>query len=294
MLKRNKALQSTSQIVLRNSVIVILVGFNIIFFVVPVIIALMGSFHQWDPIVDLYKFIGLENYQRMFTSPVFWRSMLNTAVFCFIVIFFRVLLGLGLAWVLNSTLIWSKSVFRTIFYMPTVAPMVAGAYIWKLIYHPQFGVLNQLLGTHINWLNDSLWAMPAIILMTVWKDFGYAVVIFIAGISSLPQDCFESAKIDGASGSRLFFRIALPLLKPTTLFVVVTSIISYLQTYVQVMVLTNGGPGTSTYISAFIIYQEAFERHNFGYASAISFFLLVVTAFFSYLLFRLSGKNTDY
>ena len=131
----------------------------------------------------------------------------------------------------------------------------------------------------------------AIMIMTIWKDFGYAVVMFMAGLYSLPSDAMEAARVDGASSWQTFKYLTLPLLKPMTLFVVITSIISYIQAYVQVLILTEGGPGTATYLSSYIIYNEAFVKYNFGYASAMSFVLFVITAVFTWLSFRVSGDS---
>ncbi len=290
-MRKKRPLQSKSEIVLRNIVIIFILAFNLVFLAVPVGIAFVGSFHKWNPLSGEFTFLGLENYIGVFQSRLFWTSMANTLVFCVVVIAFRVGLGISLAYAINSKLIRAKSFFRTIFYMPTVTPLVAAAFVWKFIFNPQMGLLNQLLGTQTNWLYDPRYALPAIMLMTIWKDFGYAVVLFLAALCSLPEDCLEAARIDGANAWQVFRRISFPLLKPTTLLVVVTSIISYLQTYVQVMVLTEGGPGTSTYLSSYIIYDEAFVKNNFGYASAIAFVLFILTGFFSIISFRLSGSN---
>ncbi len=156
------------------------------------------------------------------------------------------------------------------------------------MYNPQIGLINRLTGLDINWLYNGKYALGAVLLMTIWKDFGYAVVLFLSGLYSLPKDSFEAAKIDGASGWKVFRYITLPLLKPTTLFVVVTSIITYMQAYVQVMVMTEGGPGTKTYLSTYLIFTEAFEKYNFGYASAISFTMFILIAIFSVLSFKVS------
>lgn len=289
--KKNK-IQSSSQIILRNIVVVSMCIFYIVFLIVPIIIALIGSFHQWNPLSDVYKFIGIENYVEIINDGLFWKSMWNTLIFSAIVIVFRVALGLGIAYAIYSKLIKHKSFFRTVFYMPVVTPIIAVAYVWKIMYNPQIGIINNLLGLDINWLFNEKTALPAIMIMTIWKDFGYAVVMFMAGLYSLPDDCFEAAKVDGASSWQTFKSITLPLLKPMTLFVVVTSIISYIQTYVPVMVMTEGGPGTSTFLSSYIIYDEAFVKYNFGYASAISFILFVITAVLTVISFKVSSEKT--
>lgn len=293
MFGKRRPLQSKSEVVLRNIVVIFLVVNMLIFLIVPIIMAFTGSFHQWNPLNGTYKWLGIDNYIRMFQYPTFWTSMINTIVFCAVVVVFRVLLGLGIAYAINSKMTKHKTFFRTVFYMPTVTPLVAVAFVWKIMYNPQFGLIDQIFGIDINWLYNSQFALPAVMVMTIWKDFGYAVILFMSGILSLPEDCFESAHIDGANAWQTFRYITLPLLKPTMLFVVITSIISYLQAYVPVMVMTKGGPGTSTFLSSYLVYDQAFVKYNFGYASAIAFFILILTAVLTILSFRVSGKNEN-
>lgn len=293
MFEKRRTLQSKSEIIFRNTVLGIIIFFGGAFLVIPVFIALLGSFHNWNPLGGTFSFTGFDNYIRMFNDRVFYRSMVNTAIFTFIVVFFRVVIGLALAYAINSELIKYKSFYRTIFYMPTVTPLIAVAYVWRIMFNPQFGAINQFLGTNINWLFDSRFALPAIMLLTIWKDFGYAVILFMAGLNNIPEDSLEAAEIDGASRFQLFRKIILPLLKPTTTVVIVTSIISYLQSFIQVMVLTDGGPGTSTYVSSYIIYQEAFVNYNFGYASAIAFILLIITIILTVIYFKVTGVSKE-
>ena len=265
--------------------------FYTVFLLVPIGIAFAGSFHEWNPLSGIYRFNGIENYVSVFTSALFGKSMLNTLIFSVVVIFFRVGLGLAIAIAIYSNLIKHKSFFRAIYYMPVVTQMVAVAFVWKFLYNPQIGAINQILGLDINWRMNPKTALLAIMIMTIWKDFGYAVVMFMAGLYSLPSDAMEAARVDGASSWQTFKYLTLPLLKPMTLFVVITSIISYIQAYVQVLILTEGGPGTATYLSSYIIYNEAFVKYNFGYASAMSFVLFVITAVFTWLSFRVSGDS---
>lgn len=291
--RRRNPLQSRSERVLRDLVVAALTVFFTVFFFLPIMMALAGSFHQWNPLKGQYLFNGLDNWRMALTSPLFWRSMGNTVWFSAVAVAARVLLGLLLASALYSRLVRMKSLFRTLYYLPTITPMVAVAFVWKFMYQPQFGLLNQLLGVKINWLFDARYAMSAILLLTVWKDFGYAVVILLGGMYSLPQDCFEAAEIDGAGAWQRFRRVTLPLLRPTILFIVITSLISYFQTYIPVMVLTEGGPGTQTYLASYIVYDQAFVKYNFGYASAISFVLFLIIAALTLVSFRLSGTKGE-
>ena len=291
MFRKTSPLQSKSEILLRNITVTGMILFYTVFLLVPIGIAFAGSFHEWNPLSGIYRFNGIENYVSVFTSALFGKSMLNTLIFSVVVIFFRVGLGLAIAIAIYSNLIKHKSFFRAIYYMPVVTPMVAVAFVWKFLYNPQIGAINQILGLDINWLMNPKTALLAIMIMTIWKDFGYAVVMFMAGLYSLPSDAMEAARVDGASSWQTFKYLTLPLLKPMTLFVVITSIISYIQAYVQVLILTEGGPGTATYLSSYIIYNEAFVKYNFGYASAMSFVLFVITAVFTWLSFRVSGDS---
>ena len=291
MFKKTHPLQSKSEIILRNIVVTVMVIYFTIFLVVPIGIAFAGSFHEWNPLSGTYNFLGLANYIEVFTSGLFGKSMLNTLIFSVVVIFFRVGLGLAIAYAIYSTLVKHKSFFRAVYYMPVVTPMVAVAFVWKFMYNPQIGTINQIFGLDVNWLMDPRTALLAVIIMTIWKDFGYAVVMYMAGLYSLPADALEAAKVDGASAWQTFRYITLPLLKPMTLFVVITSIISYIQAYVQILIMTEGGPGTATYLASYIIYDEAFVKYNFGYASALSFVLFVITAVFTWLSNRVSGTE---
>lgn len=284
-------LRSRSEAALRSIVVCTLVVFFSVFFLFPIIMAFVGSFHLWNPLKGQFRFIGLSNWRAVFGSSLFWRSMSNTLVFAAIAIAARVVIGLLLASALHSHLTRNKSLLRTLYYLPTITPMVAVAFVWKFMYDPQFGLINELLNTKINWLFDARYALTAIILLTIWKDFGYAVVILLGGMCSLPTDSFEAAAIDGANAWQKFRFMTLPLLKPTVVFIVVTSLISYFQTYIPVMVLTQGGPGTQTYLASYIIYDQAFVKYNFGYASAISFVLFFIIAALTGVSFRLTGRK---
>jgi multiple sugar transport system permease protein len=274
---------------LRNTVVILVVVFNAVLLVYPISKAFAGSFHLWNPLNGTYEWLGLKNYTDLFTDAVFWKTALNTVVFGGVVILLRVTIGLALAYAIFSKLNRWKSFFRTIFYLPTVTPLVAVAYVWKLAYHPQIGAVDTYLGLNINWLYDSSFALPAIIAMTVWKDFGYAVILLLAGLYSMPEDALEASLVDGCTAWQRFRLVMLPLLRPMMIFVIVTSVIAYLQAYVQILVLTGGGPGKSTYLISFLIYDEAFVKYNFGYASAIAFVLLFFTAIMTFVSFQLSG-----
>lgn len=289
--KKSRAISYKGERGVRNSVVIALIVFNFVLLVIPVAIALVGSFHNWNPLNGTFTPVGFDNYIRMFQDPRLGTSIVNTVVFSAFAITARVILGLALAIAIFTKVTRFKTFFRALFYMPTVTPLVAVAYVWKIMYDPQVGAINTFLGLDINWLFDTKFALPAIMLMTIWKDFGYAVILFLAGLYSLPEDIMEAAAVDGASGWKRFWLITLPLLRPMTVFVVITSLIAYLQAFIQVLVLTKGGPGTSTYLLSYLIYDEAFVKYNFGYASTIAFGLLVVSATLTALSFAVSGMK---
>ncbi|HBN95805.1 MAG TPA: sugar ABC transporter permease [Firmicutes bacterium] len=289
-----KVLRNSSEVALRSIAVFLMSVFFLLFFAVPIGIAFIGSFHQWNPLKQQFDFLGMRNWNRIFANGLFWHSMKNTFVFAMIAVFFRVILGLILAHVLHSKLIKHKSVYRTLYYLPTITPMVAVAFVWKFIFDPRIGLLNRLLNSDINWLYDGRYALAAMLILTIWKDFGYAVVILLGGLYSLPTECFEAAEIDGANSWQRFTRLTLPLLRPMVLFVIIVSLISYFQAYIPVMVLTQGGPGTQTYLVTYLIYKEAFSKYNFGYASALSFIVFVFIAILTAVTFKISGKNVPF
>ncbi|WP_418969586.1 carbohydrate ABC transporter permease [Alloscardovia omnicolens] len=276
---------------LRNMAVIFLVVYFSIFLAYPIYKAFAGSLHNWNPLNDTYEWVGFENYKDILTDKLFWTSMANTGVFLGWSTIFRVVLGLGLALLLSSKLVRAKDTLRGLFYMPTITPLVAVSFVWLWMFDPQFGMIDKVTGLNINWLHDSKWAMPAVIIMTIWKDFGYATVLYLAGIMNLPRDVYEAASIDGANSVQTFFRITLPLLKSTTLFIVITSMISYLQAYVQFLVMTEGGPGTSTYTISYLIFDQAFNKNNFGVASAQAVVLFLFTGVLTYIMFKISGDT---
>lgn len=276
---------------LKNMTIIFAVVYFGIFLIYPIGRALLGSLHEWNPLTQLFSYIGLENYQLIFSDPLFYKSMSNTFVFAFFSTLFRIIIGLALALAIHSKLIKKKTFFQGMFYMPTITPLVAVSFVWMWMFDPQFGLINKILGLDINWLKDSTWALPAIIIMTIWKDFGYATVLFLAGLMGLPEDVYEAAQMDGASKWLTFKRITVPLLAPTTLFVVITSLISYFQSYIQILIMTEGGPGTSTFVISYLIFDEAFVKYNFGYASALAVILFVVVGILTIIMFKVSERR---
>lgn len=285
-------MKSTKKLInLKNLTIIFTIIYFSVFLIYPVYKALVGSFHDWNPLTQYYEFIGLENYKYLFSDPLFYKAMGNTFYFVIICTVARVVIGLLLALAIHSKLTKYKTFFQGLYYMPTITPLVAVSFVWMWMFNPQFGLINNLLNIDINWLKDSAFALPAIMIMTIWKDFGYAAVLFLAGLMGLPEEVYEAAEMDGASKLYTFKRVTLPLLSPTTLFVVITSLISYFQTYIQVMIMTEGGPGTSTYVISYLIYDEAFVKYNFGYASALAMILFVIIGILTIIMFKVNSRR---
>lgn len=270
-----------------------------LFFFIPVLAALVLSFTDFD-IYALGSFanarlVGLRNYTRLFEDPLFWTALKNTLYFLLVGGPLSVAVSLGAALLLNSRLTRFKSFFRFVYFAPVVTTLVAVAVVWRFLYHPRFGLLNYVLGlvgiTPLDWLGDPHWAMPAIILLAVWKNFGYNMIIFIAGLQNISVSLYEAASIDGAGPWQQFTGITLPQLAPTTLFVSIITMIGYFQLFAEPYVMTQGGPLNSTLSIVLLMYQQGFRWWNMGYAAAIAFVLFVIILAGSLLQSRLQRRE---
>ena len=271
-----------------------------VFFFLPVIAALLLSFTDFDiyALGDLnrLRFIGFNNYQQLLQSPLFWTALANTFYFVMIGGPLSVAVSLSAALLVNSRLTRFPSLFRTLFFLPVVTTLVAVAVVWRYLYHPRYGLINyglSLLGVEpIDWLGDPHWAMPALILMAIWKNFGFNMIIFIAGMQNIPVTLYEAAQIDGADAWRQFRYITLPLLGPTFLLVALMTVIGYFQVFAEPYVMTQGGPANSTVSIVLLMYEEGFRWWNMGYASAIAFMLFALILAATALQLRLR-RNTN-
>lgn len=271
-----------------------------VFFFLPVAASLLLSVTDFD----LYgianpantRFVGFDNYARLLKTPDFWLALRNTFYFAFVGGPLTIAVSLGAALLLSSKLVRFKSFFRTIYFTPFVTTLVAVAIVWKYLYHTRYGLFNYALGAigidPIDWLGDPTWAMPAIILMAVWKSFGYNMLIFIAGLQAIPEDLYDAAEIDGASAVRRFFSITLPMLAPTLVFVSVITMIGYFQLFAEPYVMTQGGPLRSTTSVVLLMYEEGFRWWRMGYAAAIAFVLFIVILLATLVQFRLQKERT--
>lgn len=256
----------------------------LIFFLIPVLSALIISFTDFDiyTLGDFrrLRFIAFGNYLKLLEDKLFFKALLNTFYFVFVGGPLSILVSLGTALLLNSQLIKFKKLFRTIYFLPVVTTLVAVAIAWRYIYHPRFGLVNYILSFFgiypIDWLGDPVFAMPAIIILAVWKNFGYNMILFIAGLQNIPKDLYEAADLDGASGWFKFKSITLPLLAPTTFFTSIMTMIGYFQLFAEPYVMTQGGPLNSTLSIVLYMYQEGFRWWNIGYSVSIAFILFII------------------
>jgi len=251
----------------------------ITFILFPVIFSFYLSFHEWNMFSSEATYIGLENYKRMFQSEEFWSVFKNTVIYTLGTVPLNMALALLVAIALNKK-IKGKKFLRTAFFAPVIISPVAAAVIWRWIYDPNYGLLNysiSFLGVDsINWLNDPTAAMFALIIMGVWKTFGINMVLFSAGLQGIPETYYEAAEIDGAGRWSKFWKITVPMLAPTTFFIMIMSMISSFQVFDLVYVLTSGGPLGSTKVLVFFVYEYAFKFFEMGYASAAAYVLFAI------------------
>jgi multiple sugar transport system permease protein len=256
----------------------------LIFFFAPVVAGFALSLTDFDlySIGDIHnlRFVGLHNYRELVGSSVFWQAFMNTIAFAVIGGPLTVLASLVSALLVNAKLTRWKALFRTIYFAPVVTTLVAVSIVFKYLYHPRFGVINRALGTlgvpAIDWLGDPHWALFSIILLAIWRQFGYSMIIFIAGLQTIPDELYEAARIDGAGAWRQFRHVTLPMLAPTFLFVGIVTAIGYLQLFAEPYVMTQGGPLNHTLSAVMLMYQQGFKFWRMGYAAAVAFVLFLV------------------
>ena len=256
-----------------------------VFFVIPVLGALVLSFTDFDiySIGDPAntRFIGLGNYQSLFADPLFWKALRNTAYYVAVGGPLSVVVSLAAAMLVNARLVRWKPLFRSAFFAPWVTTLVAVALVWRYLYHPQYGLLNAFLGLvgvgPIDWLGNPRWAMPAIILMSVWKNFGYNMLIFLAGLQTIPPQLYEAAELDGAGTWQRFRQVTVPMLGPTFVFVGVVTMIAAFQIFSEPYVMTQGGPLKSTLTLVLFMYEQGFRWWRLGFAAAVAVVLGLLT-----------------
>jgi multiple sugar transport system permease protein len=273
-----------------------LIGFAAFTFI-PVIAALLISFTSWD-LLRPAQWVGLDNYQRLSTDPIFHRVLRNTVYYVLATVPIQMVLALLVAMALNRS-IPGTLFFRTAFFMPVVASTVAVALVWRWIFHADFGLLNSflyLIGATDppNWLSSTRWALPAIIIMSIWQQIGFSMVLFLAGLQGVPVHLYEAAKIDGATPWHRFIYITVPLLSSTTFFVLVISVINSFQVFDQAFIMTEGGPANATNTIVFNIYRYAFQFFQMGYAAAMAWVLFAIIFVVTVIQFRYQRQWVHY
>ena len=267
----------------------------LIFSFVPMIVALYLSLHQWHLLKSERAFVGLKNYLDALADPFFRNAFFNTLIFAVLSVPLGMIFALAVAVLVNQKL-RGVAFFRTLYYIPAVSSGVAISMVWIWIFMPQDGLINfvlRLLGFagNTDFLNDTRFAMPALVLMSMWIGLGPRMVIFLAGLQSIPESLYESAAMDGANGWQRFRHITLPMLVPTTFFVLVTSTISAFQLFTQVYIMTQGGPRRTTDVVVYHIYKEAWHNFQLGHASAQSYLLFAAILLISLVQFRLMRRQ---
>ena len=270
-----------------------------VFFALPVLAAFALSLTDFDlyALADLknLRFVGLQNYIDVLAAPLFWKSLLNTVYFVGVGVPLSIAASLGAALLLNSPLARMKGLFRTALFAPVVTTVVAVALIWRYLFHTRYGLINFALEyfgiAPIDWLGDPHYSMPAIIIFAVWKNFGYNMIILLAGLQGIPQELYEAARIDGASAWRQFRHITLPSLRGVLLLVGIITMAGYFQLFAEPYVMTRGDPLQSTYSVLYYMYEEGFMWWSLGRASAIAFLLFALILLATRVLLRVARRD---
>ena len=262
-------------------------GLLAVFFLLPTVAALVLSFTDFDvyAVADSsrLRLVGLDNYVRLLHDARFWTALRNTVWFVLVAGPASIAVSLAAALLVDAKVVRGRAIFRTILFLPVVTTLVAVAVVWRYLYHPRYGLLNQLLGAvgiaPIDWLGDPAWALPALALLAVWKNFGFNMLIFLAGLQAIPERLSEAARLDGANRWQELWHVTVPMLAPTFVFVGVITTIGYLQLFAEPYVMTQGGPANSTLSVVLLMYEEGFRWWNLGYGAAVAFvlFALILT-----------------
>ena len=265
----------------------------LIFMVYPIIASFILSFQRYK--YGIYTFIGLNNYKRLLTDPIFGAALTNNLIYLIIQVPIMISLALVLANLLNNKFLVGKGFLRVSFFFPAVTALVAYALVFKLLLNTNYGFINYMLtAVHlpaVDWLNRPISAKASIIISMTWRWTGYNIIILLAGLQGISEDIYEACSIDGANAFQKFWKITLPLMKPIILFCVITSTIGTLQLFDESYILTGGGPDNATISIVHYLYNTAFRFMDFGYASAISYVLVIIIAIFSVIQYKLVGGD---
>jgi multiple sugar transport system permease protein/alpha-1,4-digalacturonate transport system permease protein len=261
---------------------------------IPVIASLALSFMTWNS-YSPPEWVGLDNFRRMIGNDTFWTALRNTTYYAVGHIPLTLAAALGFAVLLNQKL---KGVrfLRTAFFFPYITSLVAVAVVWNMLFSPEVGPINQFLraigiDNAPGWTTSTTWAMPAVIITSVWRDLGYYLILYLAGLQTIPGELYEAAKVDGANAWQRFWQITVPSLRPTTFFVLIMLTISSFKVFDLIQIMTEGGPGRSTLVLSQLIFREGITQGRFGYSSAIAMVLFVIVLLITVIQFRLQKRN---
>ncbi len=261
----------------------------LIFIIIPIFCSFALSFTEWDLLNEI-KFVGFDNYRAVLSEKEFLQILINTFVYAISTTMFAVIIPLGIAAILNNK-IRGAEIFKTIYFLPFITPAVVIAIVWAWIFDPNIGLANSLLKTNYTWLFDTHLAMPVLIFVSVWKLIGYNVILFLTGFASINPNVYEAAKIDGADEIQIFKNITLPLLKPTTYFVILVTAISSFQVFDLIYVMTSGGPNDATNVIVYSIYKYAFEYFDIGKSCALAYILFIIIFALAFIQQRLKKSE---
>ena len=271
----------------------------LVFTFIPVIISLALSFTDWNFLegVKGIKFTGFDNYIKLFKDEWFLASYKNNIVFTLVTVPVCICLGLVIANLVDKY-VFCGGVIRVMLFIPYIASVVAVCTVWMVLFQPNYGPINQILravgiDNPPGWLVDFKWSLPSVMIVYIWQQIGYYVVVFIAGLKGIPTDVYEAAQIDGASGIRQFFSITVPLVSPTTFFLAIMGIIGSFKVFDHISVLTQGGPGNSTSVMAFYIYRAAFEDYKMGYANTLAWAMFLLIFVITLIQWKMQSKFTN-
>lgn len=272
------------------------IGF-LLFSIIPVGASLVLSFTNWD-LINKPKFVGIDNFVELFTAdPLFWKVLWNTTRYCLLAIPGMMILALLLALLVNQEL-RGRMIYRFIYFLPVVTSTIAVSIVWTWLFNTDFGLINQFLWVFkiqpINWLADEKIAMVSIATIGIWSTAGYNMVLYLAGLQAIPRQLYEACEIDGGGTFRKFISVTIPMLTPTTFFVLVMSIINSFQVFDYIYIMTNGGPNNTTKSIVSYIYDNGFQYFKMGNASAISWVLFVIVFSLTYVQFRMQNKWVEY
>lgn len=269
-----------------------------VFTLFGVVFSLFISFHQWDILNPVKPYVGTKNYSALLQDPNFRQSVVNTVYYTFTTIPLTLVAGLGAALLLNQR-IRGRGFFRAVFYLPVITPLIISAIVWKFIYDGDYGLLNyyleklHLISTPVQWLGNPSLAMPSVIVFSVWQGFGFAMVVYLAGLQAIPREVVEAIEVDGAGVFQRFRYVIFPMLGPTTFFLVVFLVIQSFQAFTQIAIMTGGGPlGTTTTI-VYYMYEQGFQFFHMGYASAITWALFVMILVFTVAQIRIYARRGE-